>query len=59
MGSIVKPEDQLVQPDLQRQMAKKAGARVTEIPGSHAVYMTQTKAIASVVEEAARQTSNR
>lgn len=56
---VVAADDQLVQPDLQRQMARKAGAQVTEIPGSHAVYMTQTKAIASVVEEAARQTSNR
>jgi pimeloyl-ACP methyl ester carboxylesterase len=35
-------------------MARRIGARITEVGASHALFMTQPKAIADVIEEAAR-----
>ena len=35
-------------------MAKRAGARVTEIKGSHVVFISQPKAVAGVIEAAAK-----
>ncbi|RDK08595.1 alpha/beta hydrolase [Cupriavidus lacunae] len=51
---IVATEDRLLNPDLQRQMYKRAGARVTEIKASHAVQISQPEKVAEVIEEAAR-----
>ncbi|HEY6641510.1 alpha/beta hydrolase [Povalibacter sp.] len=35
-------------------MARRIGARITEVSASHALFMTQPKAVADVIEEAAR-----
>lgn len=35
-------------------MARRIGARITEVPASHALFMTQAKAVADVIDEAAR-----
>jgi len=35
-------------------MAKRMGAKVTEVPASHALFMTQPRAIADVIESAAK-----
>ncbi|MGO4303274.1 alpha/beta fold hydrolase [Cupriavidus sp. RAF12] len=51
---IVATEDRALNPDLQRWMYKRAGAKVTEIKASHAVYISQPEAVAQVIEEAAR-----
>jgi pimeloyl-ACP methyl ester carboxylesterase len=50
---IVATQDRLVNPELQRWMYKRAGARVTEIAASHAVQVSQPEAVANVIEEAA------
>jgi pimeloyl-ACP methyl ester carboxylesterase len=50
---IVATEDRAIHPDLQRWMYKRAGGRVTEVSGSHAVYISQPKAVADVIERAA------
>jgi len=42
-----------VNPELQRWMYKRAGARVTEIAASHAVQISQPEAVAKVIEDAA------
>ena len=34
-------------------MARRAGATVTETPGSHAIYVSNPAAVAAVVERAA------
>ncbi len=36
-------------------MASRIGARVTEVAASHAVFMTQAKVVATVIDEAARE----
>jgi pimeloyl-ACP methyl ester carboxylesterase len=38
-------------------MAKRIGAAITEVPASHAVFMTQPKPVADVIDRAARHTS--
>jgi pimeloyl-ACP methyl ester carboxylesterase len=50
---IVATQDRLVNPELQRWMYKRAGAKVTEIAASHAVHVSQPEAVAKVIEEAA------
>jgi len=34
-------------------MAKRAGVTVVEVPGSHAIYVSNPKAVADVIERAA------
>jgi pimeloyl-ACP methyl ester carboxylesterase len=50
---IVSREDRMIPPDAQRAMSKRAGSQVTEVKGSHAVFISQPAAVASVIEQAA------
>jgi pimeloyl-ACP methyl ester carboxylesterase len=50
---LVAGDDHMIPPPAQRQMAQRAGARVTETPGSHSVYVSHPGEVAKVVEEAA------
>lgn len=50
---IVAKDDMTINPDLERWMYKRAGSTVTEIDGSHAIYISQAAAVAEVIEEAA------
>jgi len=38
----------------QQFMAKRAGANVAEVPGSHAIYVSNPSAVADLIEQAAR-----
>jgi pimeloyl-ACP methyl ester carboxylesterase len=51
---LVSTEDQMIPPDAQRAMAKRAGSTVVEVKGSHAVYVSQPQAVASIIEKAAK-----
>jgi pimeloyl-ACP methyl ester carboxylesterase len=53
---MVATEDRMIPPDAQRAMSKRAGSTVAEVKGSHAVYVSQPQAVASLIEEAARGT---
>jgi pimeloyl-ACP methyl ester carboxylesterase len=50
---LVVTEDKMIPPAAQRLMAKRAGAAVVEIKGSHAIYVSQPAAVASLIEQAA------
>lgn len=50
---LVAGDDRMIPPPAQRQMAKRAGATVTETKGSHAVYVSRPKAVADIIEQAA------
>src|ERR1700691_975793 len=50
---IVATRDREINPDLERSMYKRAGAKVTEIKGSHAIFFSQPRAVANVIEQAA------
>lgn len=51
---IVAKNDKTINPDLERWMYKRAGSTVTEVEGSHAIYISQAAAVAKVIEEAAK-----
>ncbi|EJC64535.1 hypothetical protein Rleg5DRAFT_1263 [Rhizobium leguminosarum bv. viciae WSM1455] len=51
---IVAKDDMTINPDLERWMYKRAGSTVTEVEGSHAIYISQAAAVAKVIEEAAK-----
>ena len=50
---LVSTEDKMIPPDAQRAMSKRAGSKVVETKGSHAVYVSHPDAVASLIEEAA------
>ncbi|MGD0661067.1 MAG: alpha/beta hydrolase [Syntrophorhabdales bacterium] len=51
---LVATDDKMIPPEAQRFMAKRAGSTVTEVAGSHAVYVSQPNAVAAFIEEASR-----
>jgi pimeloyl-ACP methyl ester carboxylesterase len=50
---LVSTEDKMIPPDAQRGMSKRAGSTVVEVKGSHAVYVSQPKAVADLIAKAA------
>ena len=51
---VVAGADRIINPELERWYAKRAGSHTIEIPGaSHAVYVSHPQAVAAVVENAA------
>jgi pimeloyl-ACP methyl ester carboxylesterase len=53
--AIVATEDRSLNPDLQRFMYQRSKSKVTELTGSHAVYISQAEAVAAVITAAARE----
>ncbi len=51
---LVTTEDRMIPPPAQRSMAERAGASVTEVSGSHAVFLSQPAAVAAWISQAAR-----
>lgn len=43
----------MIPPPAQRMMASRAGAHVTEAPGSHAIYVSHPDVVAAVIRQAA------
>ncbi|RUL66803.1 alpha/beta hydrolase [Dyella dinghuensis] len=52
--AVVATEDRFYSPDLQRSMYQRAGSKITEIKGSHFVFMSQPEQVAQVIEDAAQ-----
>jgi pimeloyl-ACP methyl ester carboxylesterase len=50
---LVATEDRMIPPDAQRAMSRRAGSTVVEVRGSHAVYVSQPQAVASLIQKAA------
>lgn len=46
-------DDRMIPPDAQRAMSKRAGSTVTEVKGSHSVYVSQPRAVADLIAKAA------
>ena len=51
---LIATDDKMIPPDAQRFMSKRAGSTVAEAKGSHAIYVSQPKAVAALVEQAAK-----
>jgi hypothetical protein len=43
----------MIPPPAQRAMAERAGATVSEVAGSHAIYESQPAAVADLIKQAA------
>ncbi len=52
---LVSTEDRMIPPPAQRSMSKRAGSTVTEVAGSHAIYVSQPKSVAAFIEKAANE----
>src|SRR3981189_3287063 len=52
---LVSTEDRMIPPPAQRVMSKRAGSTVAEVVGSHAVYVSQPKSVATFIEKAASE----
>ena len=50
---LVATEDKMIPPPAQRAMAGRAKAQVTELPGSHAIYVSKPAEVAEVIRRAA------
>lgn len=51
--AIVTTADRMINPELQRAMYARTGSLITEINGSHAVFVSQPQAVADVIKAAA------
>ena len=54
---LVASDDRMIPPPAQRFMSGRAGSSVTEAPGSHSIYVSQPRATADLIEQAAREAS--
>jgi pimeloyl-ACP methyl ester carboxylesterase len=51
----VATDDRMINPDLERFMAHRAGSTTIEVKGSHAIYLSQPQTVAKLIEQAANQ----
>ena len=49
---LVATDDRMIPPPAQQQMAKRAGATTVEVPGSHAIYVSNPGAVADLIQQA-------
>ena len=56
---LVATDDRMIPPAAQRSMSQRAGSTIVEVKGSHAVYVSQPKAVAELIEKAAKSLSAR
>ncbi len=52
---IVATEDKSISPVIERNMYKRSNTKITEIKGSHAVYISQPQQVAAVIMKAAKE----
>lgn len=52
---LVATEDKMIPPDAQRSMSGRAQATTVEVKGSHAIYVSQPKAVAALIRKAAEE----
>ena len=50
---LIATDDKMIPPDAQRAMAKRANATTFDVKGSHAVYVSQPRAVAEFIDQAA------
>jgi pimeloyl-ACP methyl ester carboxylesterase len=55
--ALVATEDRSINPDLEREMAKRAGSTTSEVKASHAVYASQPEDVAALIVTAAEAVS--
>lgn len=56
--AVIATEDKAFDQAMLLHMAKRIGAKVTTVPASHAVFMTQPKVVADTIDRAARESGS-
>jgi len=51
--AIIATQDRMINPDLERFMAKRAQSQIIELPGSHAIFLSRPRKVAALIERAA------
>ena len=51
--AVIATQDRMINPDLERFMAKRAQSQVIELPGSHAIFLSHARDVAALIEKAA------
>src|SRR5262245_40304688 len=51
--AVIPTQDRMINPDLERFMAKRAQSQVVELPGSHAIILSRAREVAALIEKAA------
>ena len=57
--AVIATEDNAFDPAMLMHMARRAGAEITTVPGSHAVYISQAKTVADTINKAAQNAARR
>jgi pimeloyl-ACP methyl ester carboxylesterase len=52
---LIATEDRMIPPPAQHAMSERAGSTVSEVAASHAVYVSQPRAVAQLIEKAAAE----
>jgi len=52
--AVIATQDRMINPDLERFMAKRAQSQVIELPGSHAIFLSHAPEVAALIEKAAK-----
>jgi pimeloyl-ACP methyl ester carboxylesterase len=50
---LVSTEDRMIPPPAQRMMAERAGSTVTEVAGSHSIFLSHAEEVTGIIEQAA------
>jgi hypothetical protein len=51
--AVITKQDRLINPDLHRFMTNRAGAQTIQLEGSHAIFLSQPKEVAALIQKAA------
>jgi pimeloyl-ACP methyl ester carboxylesterase len=51
--AVIPKQDRMINPDLERFMAKRAQSQVIELPGGHAIFLSHAPEVAALIEKAA------
>ena len=46
-------EDKAINPDIERNMYKRSGTKISEVKGSHVIFISQAASVANVIIDAA------
>jgi pimeloyl-ACP methyl ester carboxylesterase len=52
--AVVATQDRMLNPELERFMAKRAKSETIELPGSHAIFLSRPREVAALIEKAAK-----
>jgi pimeloyl-ACP methyl ester carboxylesterase len=53
---LIATDDRMIPPPAERVMSERTGSTVTEVPGSHSIYVSQPAAVAALITQAATAT---